>query len=336
MTSEKKFMVGFVVGLSLTLGVFYWLFLLQMGVPTSSSQWSWAINAKKYQLAEAAGSPKLLLVGGSSVLFGLRARDIQAKTGVATVNMGTHFALGSEYILHLARKVTHPGDTVLLAFEYEAYADQHRDELFYDYLLARDPDYFKALPLYQRVQTAMFISSSRLQRGLSSRNKPFAPAYFFPYDIGQINEFGDLFGVTQDLRPAGQPCLASSSRILAVQGVSLKSRGFSILADFIGWARQNRIRVLATFPSICHRQEYESPAARRVIHDIEDFYVSQGVPVVGTAEEAMLPADLCFDTFYHSTEKGAEERTLRLLTYLEPILRAPDTSLGSARSSLRK
>jgi hypothetical protein len=330
MTSEKKFVVGFVTGLSLTLGVFYGVFLLQLGVPTSSSQWSWAINAKKRQLAEAAGSPKLLLVGGSSILFGLRAREIQAKTGVPTVNMGTHFALGSEYILHLARKVARPGDTVLLAFEYEAYADQFRDELFYDYLLARDPDYFNAMSLYQRVQTAMFISGSRLQRGLRRRGKPFAPAYFFPYDIKQINEFGDLFGATDDIRPAGHPYLASTSQILAVQGVSLKSRGFVILADFICWARQNRIRLLAAFPSICHRQEYESPTARRVIHDIEGFYASLGVPVVGTAEEAMLPPDLCFDTFYHSTEKGAQERTKRLLTYIEPMLKTSGSGAKSA------
>ena len=326
MTSEKRFGVGFTIGLSLTLGLFYGLFLLQLGVPTSSSQWSWAINAKKYQLAEAAGSPKLLLVGGSSILFGLRAREIQAKTGVATVNMGTHYALGSEYILHLARKVARPGDTVLLAFEYEAYADPLRDELFYDYLLARDPHYFNAMPLYQRVQTAMFISGNRLQRGLRSRGKPFAPAYFFPYDIKQINEFGDLFGATDELRPPGQPYLASTSRILASQGVSLKSQGFAILADFIRWSRQKRIGVLATFPSICHRPEYESPTARGVIHDIESFYASWGVPVVGTAEESMLPPDMFFDTFYHSDEKGAQERTKRLLNYLEPILKTPGTS----------
>lgn len=76
-----------------------------------------------------------------------------------------------------------------------------------------------------------------------------------------------------------------------------------------GSARQNRINVLATFPSICHRQEYESPTARRVIHDIESFYTSLGVSVVGTAEEAMLPPDLCFDTFYHSTEARRRERS---------------------------
>ncbi len=333
MTSEKKFVVGFVLGLSLTLGLFYWVFRLQLGVPTSSSQWSWAINAKKRQLAEAAGSPKLLLVGGSSTLFGLSAQEIQAKTGVPTVNLGTHFALGSEYILHLTRKVARPGDTVLLAFEYEAYGDRFRDELFYDYLLARDPDYFNALPLYQRVQTAMFISSSRLQRGLRSRGKPFAPTYFFPYDIKQINEFGDFFGATQDLRPPGQPYLASASRILSIKGVSLNSSGFAILADFIRWARQNRISVLATFPSICHRQEYESPTARRVIHDIESFYASLGVPVVGTAEEAMLPPDLFFDTSYHATEKGAQERTKRLLTYLEPLLKIPGNKQAKTRNA---
>ena len=323
MASPKKFAAGFAGGLLLILAAFGAAFQLQLGVPTQSSEWCWQLNTRKQQLAEAAGTPKLLLVGGSSTLFGLKARDIQARTQIPAVNLGTHAALGADYILHLARKCTRPGDTVLLCLEYELYSDSSVDELFLDYLLSRDPGYFHSLPFSEQIQMGMAIPWKRLKQGLRSRGKVVRAEYRYPYDIACINESGDQIGATIERRPPGKPYLARLSECL-VAGAPSDSRGLRAVASFVSWAKSHQVRVLATFPAICPRREYESAPAQQTLRAVESFYASLGVPLLGDAQEAMLDPELFFDTLYHLTEEGARERTRRLLIHLTPLL--PTTS----------
>jgi hypothetical protein len=298
----------------------------QLRAPTLSSQWCWDLNSRKQELARAAGTPKLLLVGGSSGLFGLSARDIQQQTGFPTVNLGTHAALGAEYILRLARRSAQPGDIVLLAFEYEAY--QHgapgkpvpwTDPLYFDYLFARDAAYFRSWPLTEQLRAAMWISTRRLKEGWRNRGRGELEAHAGIYSVKMLNPYGDQTGARKDNRSPGQPWLALRSENLA-RGLPAEPNGFPVFREFIEWARQNQVRVLATYPTICHRPEYEAEPAQRTAAAIREFFESQGVPVLGEAREGMLDPDLFFDTLYHPIEEGARERTRRLLTHLAPLL----------------
>ncbi|HWQ90958.1 MAG TPA: SGNH/GDSL hydrolase family protein [Clostridia bacterium] len=338
--SPKRFFIGLISGLVLALAVFFGSFYRQLGAPTLSSQWCYEINTKKQQIAQSIAGPKLLLVGGSSTLFGLSAREIQAETGVPTVNLGTHAALGPEYILHLARHAAKPGDTVMLGLEYEVYDYTARvkgpgwtDQLYFDYLFARDPEYFRSWPLPRQFQTAMLISNRRLKEGLRNRGQTIAPIDGGAYNSTNLNAFGDQTGNTFSKRPAtGEPWLSSRSHNLAA-GISAQPTGLRNLRNFIQWARQNNVRVLATYPSICFRPEYVETPGQRTEKAIRDFFESEGVPVVGNAREAMLDPDQFFDTLYHPTEEGARARTRRLLVHLAPLLTNGNGRVQTANSA---
>lgn len=321
MASPKRFATGLLLGMILSMALFSLLFGLQLGVPTASSQWCWELNSRKQQLAANAGTPKLLLAGGSATLFGLSARQIQERTGTPTVNLGTHAALGAGYILHLTRQAARPGDTVLLSLEYELYHDAQTDELCFDYLFARDPGYFWSLPPLERLSCALYIPAKRLKQGLRNRGKAIQAEMKHPYDVRCLNAWGDQTGATPACRPPGKPYLARSCQELRA-GLPPGSQGFQTVAAFAAWARAHQIRVLATFPALCPRAEYAGDPARQAFLTIEDFYASLEVPLLGSPEEAMLEPEFFFDTLYHLTEDGARERTDRLLPRLEPLLRA--------------
>lgn len=332
MSPLGKFSFGFVAGLALVTAAFYGLFYAQLGAPTYSSQWCWDINQRKQELADKAGSPKLLLIGGSATLFGLSAKEIQAQTGCPTVNMGTHAALGPEYILDLSRNAAKPGDTVLLAFEYEVYTPfvqlrggEWTDKLYYDYIFARDPDFFRSWPVDKQIRTAMMISTSRLKEGFKNRGRILNPVDGPIYSVYRLNKYGDQTGNTADKRPAGEPWMKLRSENL-VRGVVAGHGGLRLLEEYLSWARRNNVRVLATFPTICYRDEYDGPKAAGLEAAIRGFFESRQVPVLGTAREAMLPPTLFFDTLYHPTEEGARERTRRLIAHLKPLLGGSDVS----------
>ncbi|HUD82513.1 MAG TPA: hypothetical protein VMQ67_03380, partial [Candidatus Saccharimonadales bacterium] len=129
MTASPKFFAGVVVGLLTALVLNLVAFGLVLGVPTESSRWTFEVNRRKQELAKAVPPPRLLVVGGSSVLFGINAREIEKQTGLRTLNLGTHAVLGAPYILAQARNLAQSGDTILLVFEYELYDSNARDDV---------------------------------------------------------------------------------------------------------------------------------------------------------------------------------------------------------------
>jgi hypothetical protein len=322
----QRFFLGFLLGLGSILALFIALFYRQLGAPTESSRWCYEINAQKRHQAEAIPSPRLLLVGGSSTLFGLSARQIREQTGYPTVNLGTHAGLGAQYILSLAQTIAKSGDTILLGFEYELYdypaavtVKGWSDSLFLDYVFARDPAFFRRLPLSRRWSFGMLLSYERLQEGLRSRRHAPRRVESVIYNVTNLNAFGDQVGHPAANRPPGSPYRDQCSAPLA-RGLSAQPQGFCDLRLFIQWAKQNKIRVLATFPSISHRSEYDLAPAQQTGRDLQRFFESEGVQVLGDAREAMLPPDQFFDTMYHPTDDGQQERTRRLLVHLAPLL----------------
>ena len=64
--------------------------------------------------------PKIVVVGGSSVAFGLDSEMIERYTGMPVVNFGVYAALGTKLMLDLSRDFISTGDVIVLAPELDA------------------------------------------------------------------------------------------------------------------------------------------------------------------------------------------------------------------------
>jgi len=319
----RQFILGMVCGVILAIGVFVSLLYTQLGVPTNSSSWANDIIGKKKVLAEAISGPRFLVFGGSGTTFGISAQRIHELTGVPSVNMGIHAGLGIDQVLYLARKVARPGDTILLVPEYELYLTPTNWEMHDDYILARDPDYFNQMSLLDKIYMATRIPFKRIQKGIAARRKAEAPPRPHPpYTNGAsfINAYGDETGNPASGRLPNATEMAIKTSVLVDGLSSERGSGFDQIRDFLQWAKAHQIKVLATFPNIMHRTEYDGPNAEVAIKTITDFFADAGIPVVGSAREAMLPPDQFFDTYYHLTREAAATRTERLVPELKPYL----------------
>lgn len=326
MTVPLRFFVGLASGLALAFGIYFGLLYWQLGAPTVNSLWSYDLNTRKQARAASIQQPELLIIGGSGALFGIKARLLESELGVPAVNLGTHAVLQTAYILGLARQAARPGDTVLLALEYELYENGNAamskwaDPLFIDFLLARDPAYFRSLPFGQKLDLAMRLPFDRLKRGIKDKLRPPKPPVFTeysPYDTKSVDEYGDMTGATRARVPGYAPAELPTSGALA-RGLTKTRAGFTEVRQFIAWAKTNQVRVLATFPNLCDKPAYDSPAARQTAADITAFYQTNGVPVLGGLRDALLPRGDFFDTCYHLTDEAASARTRRLVPLLKP------------------
>jgi len=319
----RRFILGLACGLLLAIGLFVSLLFTQLGQRTNSSSWASDLIEKKEALAAAIPGPKLLIFGGSGTTFGVSAQRIQEITGVPSVNMGTHAGLNMDLILHLARKTARPGDTVLLVPEYELYASMSEWEGHDDYILAHDAAFFHQMSWIDKIYMATRIPFKRIQKGFAIRRKPEVPPRpHSPYTDGAsfINGYGDETGNPASERLLHATNLDIRSTVLVNGLYSASGFGFDQIRVFARWAKAHRVKVLATFPNIMQRAEYEGPNADAAIKTITDFYAEVSVPVVGTAREAMMPPDDYFDTYYHLTREAAAKRSERLALALRPYL----------------
>jgi len=327
-----SYLVALVGGFVLSIGFFIGALYTQLGVPTHQSQWIFDLAQKQERLAARIPGPRLFIVAGSSALFGINAQFIEKETGFPTINLGTHAGILMQYRLDHLKKVVRPGDLVLMAWEYEHYVNgyTYSAEYTYDYILARDPAYFRQMSISDKIAMATRIAFKRLQKGWSNLRHPEISAPpsvpYSPYTpitpgIDCLDDHGDEIFNMAATRP--QKKSYGVSPVLEQGLPAGSSDSFDELADFIAWAHARHITVLATYPQVYWDPTYDQPPAQKVFETVREFYVSRGVPFVGTVEtSAMRSPDDMYDAFYHPTHEGAIKRTERLIPQLRPYLPA--------------
>ena len=305
MRRQTKFAAGLAGGLALCVAATA-VFMTLVFSPGPELRWVANLYAYKTRLANRIHKPKILLVGGSGVLFGLSARMIAARTGYPTVNFGTHAELGMQYHLYRVRKVVRPGDIVVLADEYGALAGA-RDkpsQLLVRYALARDHGFIASqgpLAYLHYLVSFDYLDAAYdfLWRQLLTKKG---------YTVRTLDRWGDetintAANVTPDIRRRIKSMRAY--RALDVQP------GYAawVLDGFVSDMRRKRVAVVATWPTVLRSASYRTADFKAYLATRENEFRRLHVPLLGTPGEAMLPLAEMFDTTAHPNTIGRARYT---------------------------
>lgn len=329
MECPKKFLCAIPFGLVAGLLIFMSAVRIQLGVPTASSAWVHEIIERKQRAAQSITAPKLVLLGGSSTLFGIKASVLESELGVPVINCGLHAGLGMACILREGKKMLRPGDTVMLFPEYEllSFGEKNRREwaaiTYLDFMLSRDVEYYRALPLNDQIEIALMTPLERIGRGIRGKWFPeqIMPASEYnPYDVLSLDDHGDMTGHLAARRPA--VAIDRDQRVCEVleKGISPDAEGFELISEFRRWAKANRVRVMAGFPNMIHRKEYDTGMADNVESQLKEYFLKEEIDVVGGMREVLLPQVEFFDTIYHPTEETSINRSRNLAFQLRPLI----------------
>lgn len=311
------------LGLTFSLCVltFFLLVLFQINAPTQSSLWISQIYQIKRDIARSVDPPKLVLVGGSDLLFGVSCQMIHESLDVPCVNGGTHAGLDTEYLLHAAKPFLQPGDTALFSLPYDLYKDEGKlRNVLIDYVLARDPEYLLSSG-WHSVFFFTGVTFDRLIEGYLAKVSPPAPDPFARYQAKKLNQYGDE---TVNLAPGSEDEFAAQIAERGPQpeilGYVDSSYGMDRIREFADWCQQKNVRLLVTYPNTIWFDEYDEEENRRVFfQSIEDFHRSLNVPIVGQYKDFLYDKTLIYDTIYHLNGKGVRKRTETLIELLRPL-----------------
>lgn len=212
------------------------IFLLSIFIVISHGALIWIIPANpvpsdylaaiidKHKILEATPSPKIILVGGSNVAFGLDSKKIQDELALPVVNMGLHGGFGLRYMIEEIKPQLKPGDIVILIPEYQQFYQPYGSDVLIP-LIKYYPNAIRHLSLKNYMIIVRYIPlyiKNRLKLGIETGFTRFFPE--FPpnhvYSRYGFNQYGDVINhLNKDKDPVKFKLTKQSLNNLRSEGV---------------------------------------------------------------------------------------------------------------------
>ncbi len=279
---------------------------------------------EKDQLIRNTPSPRLVLVGGSNLAFGIDSKVLEDSLHMPVVNMGLYAKLGLRYMLAQARPYVRKGDVIIVVPEYDQfYGDFANGDNTLNTALLYTPsdrvgDFIRSYSVIDvlvrpRVENAR-ESLLRSASALIGREEKFFPPDTNPvYNRHSFNQYGDAISHLgkKSMNPDSifvkplPPMKQFNARTLDdLNALDEKARTAGAHAYFI-------------FPSYIDRSYTINVAAIDSLSG--KLRAGMTMPVVGSPSDFVYPGRLFFDTRYHLNGEGRELRTQQLLKLLRSL-----------------
>ncbi len=280
---------------------------------------------KKMELAQEVASPKIILLGGSNVFYGLRADVLQETAAMPVFNFGVHGALPLSFYLFKLREFAKPGDTVLFAPELNYYFRDPKqvNQESLRYLFPRQQDFLMAGGSVFLMETlfrtppdfffAGFLHPAESWRSHAETQMRNASSIMSKLGDYQINRLEMLGSSPQEFCARQTSVQEFDAGKTADYLVGRAEKCFfPFLVEFRDWAASNHITLVFTWPNTRLFPVYENQENREFFRRFQNRVESLGIPVVASPYDSMLPADRFFDTIYHLHQEAAVARTKAL------------------------
>ncbi len=268
----------------------------------------------KRAAAARARSPKIVLVGGSNLAFSVDSGLLEARTGRPVVNMGVNAGLGLDYMLAEVAPLLRPGDTVVLAPEYQLLACGCADGavilslLDVDRTAAASLDASSVRPVARATLAYVRDKLYRIRAWHGLTAVPFGP----PYVREAFDARGDIL---DSMRGRGESAAGGTveGRIDIGDG-RLAEATRTLLAGFAARADAAGVAFLVAFPPLPEREFRRQE--RAFLRLESELTASLGSRVISRLPEYVFPDAEFLDTVYHLRLAGRRVRTERLLADL--------------------
>ena len=279
--------------------------------PVYSETFYGALN-EKYDRLNGVEGEKIVVVGGSSVAFGLDSELLQRYTGMPVVNFGLYADLGTKMMLDLSLSGISKGDVVILAPE----LDRQTLSLYFNNdsaLMALDDDFsmarhLKMDDLLSCVGGAWRFAQQKRERHLVDSEIALDSVYRSEY----FNEYGD-FTLTREENVMKSYYDANNKIFLDTAEYGKELDEF---LDYVNkYIKKCERRGATVYFSYCPMNEkalsYSSDIFTR--GEFADYLTDNlDCEVISDIDDYILEAGYFFDTNFHLNDAGVTVRTIRL------------------------
>ncbi len=290
---------------------------MAFGLPAQYGDTFLGEMAVKFDRLQNTEGPKVVIVGGSSVAFGLDSVALEEALGMPVVNFGLYATLGTKYMLDMSKAGIGEGDIVILAPE----TDPQTMSL-----------YFHAEAVWQAMDQDMsmlrYIDSGdwgELGGGLWNFAKTKfgywkndnAPKPDGVYALSSFNEYGDItyprdFNVmVGDYDP---------SQILTLDSSILDTAFLAYVNEYASWCAGKGAKVYYSFSPMNASALAEGTTEETILSFYTALASALDFPMCSDIRDYILDAQYFYDTNFHLNDTGVDVRTHRLGEDIRRIL----------------
>ena len=323
-----------IVGLGFVATAFAYrqLIEVQRHGPLLAEVWIHDLAMEKAGILQATPSPRTVVMGGSSGLYGVDTAWLSEQAGQAVVNLAMHAGMPLEGPLQLWGPRLRRGDTALLHLEYSYWnRPQHSDWIMNQMLGWTDQVNRKPWPDPPAWTMIANAPPGRLLAGLLASlyseafatpipGKVSAPGWGEDWHLSplraRLNDHGDLL-------VNGLPKRATVKLASYVSGPLLTEHNgaLSLLSTFISAMQERGVQVCFIWPATLKSElsDFARPGEREWYASVTEWISGQGAFYAGSPEEMQMPFESFHDTYYHLTPEARKVHTARLLEQLRAV-----------------
>ncbi|HEY0941149.1 MAG TPA: hypothetical protein VGE08_13700 [Steroidobacter sp.] len=273
----------------------------------------------KHGRLAALPGPRIILVGGSNLAFGIDSTIIERNTGCRVVNMGMNGYLGVQYMLSEVRPFLHRNDIVVVALEYDNYhkaiGGTPSDQLM---IVKANPAAFTYLDADQRKAVLSTIPYVAQQKMLRLMRDGLGNAWLrlFNPEGGKgpnISEIESLAGFTEHgdlISHLNVDWPGHREDGIDMTGTPRDPQVIPLLQQFTSDVRAEGVNVLISYTPVI--DSFYRRHQRSIDGLYEELKHAPQLTVPSPPTAFVYGEDLFFDTVYHLNAAGRVLRSERL------------------------
>ena len=268
-----------------------------------------ALCQKVDRLAEI-DEPKLVVVGGSSVAFGLDSELIERYTGMPVVNFGVYAALGTKLMLDLSRDYINEGDVIVLAPE----LDRQTLSMYFNAgttLQATDgrADILFDVPgehLFSLLGASWEFAAGKIEYMKSGT----APTTTGAYAPENFNDYGDIvYERTENI----MSLYYDPNTEIELSPDILDPEFLEYLNDYIKYCEKKGASICFSWCPMNEMAIAEDTKSEERITEFESFMQdSIDCTFISSINDYILEAGYFYDTNFHLNDSGVARRSITL------------------------
>lgn len=265
-----------------------------------------ATQAKQERLASLV-SPKVIVIGGSNMTFGIDSELLEQVLCRPVVNMSIHAGLGVQFMVNEVKSHLGPRDVVIAGFELSSYNTSIMDNEVHVMMVDLVPDAMQLLPWYRRPRIYLALAIMRCQAAWKYATGEWDGVVADRvYRASGFNERGDMVAHL-DLPQRG----AAQQQPVVHQSTFFGHDMLPLMQELADSASAHGARVVITWPAIAASSR--RPDIEKVI---SERMAEAGFPLLGDPISYVFPDTAFHDTHYHPRAYARQLRTRRLISDL--------------------
>jgi hypothetical protein len=267
---------------------------------------------KKDDLLRKTQSPRIVLLGGSNLAFGVCSKAIRDSLHITTINCGLHAGLGLKFMLDRADPFLREGDIVVLFPEYEQFFGKgaYGDESNLSRMIEVNPRYISHMNLYQLENVVAGYSHNKKEDIIEwfhsklSKGPTNNEIGKYSYGISNFNEFGDEY------KHLSQP------NVPIKINVKLNDFNDTYFKHFINQLKvweARKIRIFILPPPVVDTFFNEN---KLNICALERKLTLAGFSFLYDPQCSAYPMSFFYDTCYHLNKNGVSANTAKIIAEL--------------------